>query len=71
MDKPLDLMWTCSAGQVTRFGMVSMCVSIGQTGHKVLSIYMPLKSFLMPAMVLDLSLKRVDCSFLLNKGLHR
>ena len=58
-------------GHVTRFGIVSKCESLGQTGQEVSSRYIPLKSFLIVGIVLDLNLNRVDCSLLLNIGLHR
>ena len=71
VSSPLDWMCYWMVGQFTKFGMVSIWESCGHTGQKMLSTNIPLKSFLIPEIVLDLSLKRTSCSVLLKIGLHK
>ena len=45
-------------GHVTRFGILSKCKSLGNTGQEVSSKYIPLKSFLIVGIFLDLNIWR-------------
>ena len=49
-------------GHVTRFGIVSKCESLGNTGQEVSSKYIPLKSFLIVGIFFRPKYMERDCS---------
>ena len=61
VSKPLDGLCNKVVVQVTRFGIVCACT--------FQALYP--KSFIIPVIVLDLDLNRVECSLEVNKGQYR